>query len=260
VEKGDDMVAERNRPGNSTGHDWVESAVRRIKKSDISILILFFLVLGGIWLFTAIANEVLEGETAHFDESLLLMMRNPADHHDPLGPRWLEELGRDITALGGMGILTMFTFLTAGYLLMLGKRRAAIFALLAIGGGFAMSAMLKHGYDRPRPDLVPHITYVYTRSFPSGHSMGAAVTYLTLGALLARIHERKRLKIYFLSWAMLLTFLVGVSRIYMGVHWPTDVLAGWVAGAVWAFACWLAALWLQRQGYLEPSRRTLNSE
>jgi undecaprenyl-diphosphatase len=254
------MASDGDHPGRSKRLTWFGAAVRRVKKSDTSILVLLFLVIGGIWLFTALADEVLEGETSHVDETLLLMMRNPTDHSDPLGPRWLEELGRDITALGGMGILTLFTFLAAGYLLMLGKRRAALLALLAIGGGFALSVMLKHGFDRPRPDLVPHFTYVYTRSFPSGHSMGAALTYLTLGALLARIHERRRLKIYFLTWAMLLTFLVGVSRIYMGVHWPTDVLAGWVAGAVWAFACWLAALWLQHKGFLEPAKRDLNSD
>ncbi len=238
----------------------VAAAVQIVRDTELSILILIFLVVGGIWLFTELADEVLEGETVHVDEALLLLMRNPADRSDPAGPRWLEELGRDITALGGVGVLTMLTFLAAGYLLMLGKRRAALFALAAIGGGMVLSMLLKHGFDRPRPDLVPHISYVYTRSFPSGHSMLSAVTYLTLGALLARIHEQRRLKLYFLTWAVLFTFLVGISRIYMGVHWPTDVLAGWVAGAVWAISCWLTALWMQRHGHLEQSRRETNSD
>ena len=254
------MTSGDSRPDKPKRLTGFAAAVQIVKNTELSLLILIFLVMGGIWLFTEIADEVLEGETLQVDETLLLLMRNPADLTDPVGPLWLEELGRDITALGGIGVLTMLTFLAAGYLLMLGKRRAALFALLAIGGGFALSMLLKHGFDRPRPDLVPHISYVYTRSFPSGHSMLSAVTYLTLGALLARIHEQRRLKLYFLIWAVLFTFLVGISRIYMGVHWPTDVLAGWVAGAVWAISCWLAALWMQRHGHMEQSRRETNSD
>ncbi|HWV40755.1 phosphatase PAP2 family protein, partial [Pseudorhodoplanes sp.] len=80
-----------------------------------------------------------------------------------------------------------------------------------------------------------------------------AVTYLTLGALLARIQSRNRLKAYVVSVAILLTLMVGASRIYLGVHWPTDVLAGWCAGAAWAMACWLLALWLQSRGEIEPA-------
>lgn len=83
-------------------------------------------------------------------------------------------------------------------------------------------------------------------SFPSGHSKLSAVTYLTLGGLLARMHPQPWVKTYLLLLATLLTFLVGVSRVYPGVHWPTDVLAGWAAGAAWALLCWLFAGWLQQ--------------
>jgi undecaprenyl-diphosphatase len=106
-------------------------------------------------------------------------------------------------------------------------------------------------FVRPRPDLVPRSAYSSGASFPSGQSMMSAITYLTLGALLARSQERKRLKAYFFLVAALLTFMVGVSRVYLGVHWPTDVLAGWVAGAVWALLCWLAARWLQSRRAIE---------
>ena len=128
----------------------------------------------------------------------------------------------------------------------------ALFVCGSVLGGVAVSTVLKDVLQRPRPDLVPYSVYVSGASFPSGHSMMSAVTYLTLGALLARSHERKRLKVYFLLVAIFLTFAVGVTRVYLGVHWPTDVLAGWTAGAVWALLCWLAARWLQSRRTLEP--------
>jgi undecaprenyl-diphosphatase len=100
-----------------------------------------------------------------------------------------------------------------------------------------LSNLLKDLFHRARPALVPHESYVFNSSFPSGHSMLSAVAYLTMGALLARAQTRRRLRAYLLLTAGLLTFLVGVSRVYLGVHWPTDVLAGWTAGVTWAI-CW----------------------
>ncbi len=209
------------------------------------------LVAGGIWLFAELADEVGEGETHRIDEAILLALRNPADRSDPLGPSWLEETERDFTALGGVGVLALLTAVVSAYLWLDGKRHAAVLVLLAVGGAFVGSTLLKHGFQRPRPELVPHGSYVYTTSFPSGHSMMSAATYLTLGALLARVHSRRRVKIFLLAVAALLTLLVGISRVYLGVHWPTDVLAGWTAGGVWALACWLLARWLQHRGKVE---------
>ena len=97
---------------------------------------------------------------------------------------------------------------------------------------------------------------VYTASFPSGHSMMAAVTYLTLAALIARVQPTRALKVYVLTLAVLVTVAVGVSRVYLGVHWPTDVLAGWTAGAAWALGCWLVAWWLEGRGAVEPEKLT----
>ena len=117
---------------------------------------------------------------------------------------------------------------------MAGKRGAAFLVVVAVVGGMLLSTGLKLGFERPRPDLVPHGARVYTASFPSGHAMLSAVTYLTLGALLARVQERRRVKAFFIGLAVVLTLLVGVSRVYLGVHWPSDVLAGWCVGAAWA--------------------------
>ncbi len=211
------------------------------------------LVAGGIWLFAELADEVREGETRRIDEAILLALRNPQDRSDPLGPRWLEETERDFTALGGVGVLALLTAAVSAYLWLDGKRRAAVLVLLAVGGAFVGSTLLKHGFQRPRPDLVPHGSYVYTSSFPSGHSMMSAATYLTLGALLARMQSRRRVKVFLLAVAALLTLMVGISRVYLGVHWPTDVLAGWTAGGVWALACWLFARWLQHRGKVETA-------
>jgi undecaprenyl-diphosphatase len=115
-------------------------------------------------------------------------------------------------------------------------------------GGLLLSTMLKFGFDRPRPELVPHGSMIYTSSFPSGHSMLSAVVYLTGGALLAIVHSAHKVRVYLIGCSVLATFLVGASRVYLGVHWPSDVLAGWAAGTAWAAACWLFAQWLHERG------------
>ena len=206
---------------------------------------------GGVWLFLEVADEVTEQDTDGIDRRLLLALRTGETGEDLLGPGWLEEVGRDFTALGGTGVLTLMSLAVIGYLLLAGRQRTALFTAVAVSGGLLLSTLLKLGYDRPRPDLVPHESLVYTASFPSGHSMMAAVTYLTLAAILARVHRSRVLKAYLLIVAALLTLVVGVSRVYLGVHWPTDVVAGWSAGAAWAAFCWLLARWLQRRNVVE---------
>ncbi|RJQ65894.1 MAG: phosphatase PAP2 family protein [Desulfobacteraceae bacterium] len=218
---------------------------------ELPALILLVLVIGLVWMFMEIADEVLEGEAHPLDRRLILAMRNPQDLNDPVGARWVEELGRDFTALGGIGVLTFITLGVMGYLLLHRNFRIMALVVIAVGGGTLLSFMLKSSFDRPRPDLVPHASYVYTASFPSGHSMMSAATYLTLGALLARVHPKRRTKAYILTVAVLTTFAVGISRIYMGVHWPSDVLGGWTLGAAWALLCWLVARWLQMRGQVE---------
>ncbi|MBX3011672.1 MAG: phosphatase PAP2 family protein [Caldilineaceae bacterium] len=225
----------------------------RIKRTELVILLAVALVVSGTWLFIQIADQVLEGETAILDEQILLALRNPADYSDPLGPPWVEEAMRDFTGLGGAGILIFLTASVIGYLLILRKYRSALLIGLAVVGGMILSQSLKSLFDRPRPDLVPHGSFVYFASFPSGHSMLSAATYLTIGALLARLQKQRRLKFYILGLAATITVLVGVSRVYLGVHWPTDVLAGWAAGAVWAAFCGLGMWWLQQRGKVEKT-------
>jgi len=204
-----------------------------------------------LWGFIKIADEVLEGGTQSFDRWAVRALRNPGDAADPIGPPWVEETARDATALGGVGWLAFTVGVVAVYLWLMGKTRMMVFTLAATVGGVMLSLLLKTVYARPRPDVVPYLSIVSTSSFPSGHSMLAAVVYLTLGSLLAAIMPTRGLKIYVLSVAILLTIFVGLSRIYLGVHYPTDVLAGWLAGLVWALGCWLVARWLERRKRIE---------
>lgn len=238
-------------------HPWHPLAVARaLIRHASSAERLTLLVLGGVatlvLVFAKIAEEVMEGDTGGLDRKLLLMLRNPANLADPIGPRWLEEMMRDFTALGGIGVVGLILMGVCGFLALTGRRRTALLVVAAIGGGVLLSTLLKHGFARPRPDLVPHGSIVYTSSFPSGHSTMSAVVYLTLGALLARTQSSTLVKLFVMGSAALVTLLVGVSRVYLGVHWPTDVLAGWVLGSAWAVLSWLAMIWLQDHGQVEP--------
>ena len=154
--------------------------------------------------------------------------------------------------MGSLSFLGFLVVAALGYLLLIRKRHLAILMAVSVLGGEIIGTVLKIGFHRPRPELVAHGARVFTASFPSGHAMLSAVTFLTIGALLTRVHADRRVKIYFMALAVLLTVAVGLSRVYLGVHYPTDVLAGWCLGAAWAALCWVAALWLQARGEVEP--------
>lgn len=203
------------------------------------------------WAFIKIADEVIEQDTQAFDKWVIRSLRQSEDPATPIGPVWAQEIGRDLTAFGGVAALVFFTVIVTVYLWIEKKPRVIALLLAAALGGLLLSSLLKHFISRPRPDVVPHLSQVYTSSFPSGHSMLSAVIYLTLGTLLASVIPRTILKVYVISVAILLTILVGLSRIYLGVHYPTDVIAGWIAGLSWALFCWSIARWLQSRNQIE---------
>lgn len=205
------------------------------------------IVVGGTLGFIHLTDEVRDGDTRQFDATVIWWM---SQWHGP-DHRMLEEIGRDITALGGIAILAICTLGVAGFLFMERRFAAMWLILIATTGGLLLSSLLKWLINRDRPSFGEPLSYVYTTSFPSGHSMMSAVVYLTLGGLLSRITQERSVKLYFILIALMITFLVGLSRVYMGVHWPTDVLAGWTAGLVWAILCWLVARHLQRRGAVE---------
>jgi undecaprenyl-diphosphatase len=192
-----------------------------------------------LFAFIKLASEVLEGEARAFDKAILLALRVPGDTADPIGPPWLESVMRDITALGSTVVLAVITLALAGFLFISARRSLSLLLVLAVSLGTLLSNTLKFILARPRPDLVAHVVQVHTMSFPSGHAMLSAVTYLTIGALLAHDQSSFRIKIYILSVAVFLSLMVGISRVYLGVHYPTDVLAGWAVGGAWASFWWL---------------------
>ena len=229
----------------------LRNAIAWLGGYDLFVLAGLAIVVGGSWVFVKLADEVQEGDTQTLDDRVLRALRRADDPAKPIGPGWMLELGRDITALGGYAYLVLLVAAVAGFLSLDRKFGAMWFLLAAVVSGYLVTMGLKSLFSRPRPDVVPHLSAVYTSSFPSGHSMMSAVVYLTLGAILARMSATLQLKLYFLSVAAFLTFLVGSSRVYMGVHYPTDVLAGWTGGLVWATACSLVARQLQRRGKIE---------
>jgi undecaprenyl-diphosphatase len=213
----------------------------------IGSLLLVLLLLG----FASLSDLVLAGGTQHVDDRLLRSLRRADDPSLPIGPVWLRFAALDVTALGSASVLGLVVSGVVGFLILQGLRRTALFVFVASAGGWWLNSLLKEFFQRPRPEVVPHLSEVMSLSFPSGHAMTSAAVYLTLGALLMRVADRPATKIYVMACAMILAGLVGVTRVYLGVHYPTDVLAGWLVGLSWALFCWLIERTIERRGGVE---------
>lgn len=193
----------------------------------------------GVLGFALLAGLVSANAARAFDHGVISWFRVPGDLSQPVLSQWLTHPMADITALGGYTALAMLTFGAALYYAVLKDYVMAGLVVAAIGSSGLLTHVLKQGIDRVRPDLVDHLTHSTHSSFPSGHALQATVAFLIIGALLASAQQNTRLRMLILTGAALLTLLVGISRIYLGVHWPTDVLAGWCLGAAWAALWWL---------------------
>jgi undecaprenyl-diphosphatase len=227
----------------SKANVWQRSTkwLSRLERRELTWLLIG---LGGcilLLLFLKLASEVMEGETLAFDKKIVLAFRKADDPSRPIGPVWITGVLLDLTALGGPTVLGLVVLAVIGFLLLQTRYWTAFFIFMTALTGEAVSFAMKNIFLRPRPSVVPHLREAYSSSFPSGHAMQSAIIYLTLGAMLMRIAERRVTKVYCCTMAMFLTFVVGVSRVWLGVHYPTDVLAGWIVGLFWASLCWLAA-------------------
>jgi undecaprenyl-diphosphatase len=229
----------------ASGGSGISSAARRFELKPLLAIAAIGVAGFGFAMF---ADQVMEGGTRRLDESLLLALRDPGNLADPIGPLWFEEMVRDVTALGSTIVLTLAVIVVSGYLLITRAREKAAFLIFAVTIGSLFNRLLKLGYARPRPDIVAHGQYVTTESFPSGHSANATIVYLMLGMMLARVEGSYPAKIFIVSVCVIVAVLVGLSRIYLGVHWPTDVLAGWAVGGSWVLMCWYLLLRLQPSG------------
>ena len=229
----------------------------RLKPRDrweLTLLVTSIVVLALLLTFTKLASEVLEGETLKFDRAILIGLRTPGDLAVPKGPRWVLSAALDITALGSATVLGLAVLAVAGFLVLQGLWRRALIVLSASLGGWFLNAALKQLFQRPRPDVVPHLREAMSLSFPSGHALQSAAVYLTLGVLMMRFAHRPITKVYCMVVAATATVLVGLSRVYIGVHYPTDVLAGWLIGLSWALLCWTIERSLERQAGLKRER------
>lgn len=220
-------------------------AIAQSRRPFLLAAVVLAILLG---VFGFVADEVIEGDTLTFDRAVTLMLRDGGDIMNPIGPPWLEEAGRDITSLGSFSVLGLVVVLVLIGLLLVRRPLTACYVTFAVMTGTILSTVFKQIFDRPRPEMLEAMR-VFTSSFPSGHATISAVVYLTLGALVAGLCADRRLAALCLATGVFLTLIVGMSRVYLGVHYPTDVLAGWSLGAAWALLCWVGAnlLGLQRR-------------
>lgn len=234
--------------------------VTRRERTELRVLLVALGVLALAIGFMYVADNVTQGDTRDFDEQVIRALRKPENPREPIGPAWLLSGALDITALGSPTVLGLVVLAVTGYLLLHGLYRTGAFVFVASCGGWLLNWALKLAFDRPRPSLVPHLREVASSSFPSGHALTSAAVYLTLGTLLMRLAQGRLAKFYCIAVAMLATLLVGASRVFLGVHYPTDVLAGWLIGLSWALMCWMIERVLERRAGLKREQRQYQKE
>ena len=224
----------------------------RIARTEIAAVSALFIIALGVMTFVELADDMTEADGRAFDQAVLEAMRPGVTPADPWGPGWLEEAAMDLTALGGIAVLGLFALVVTGFLILQRKRLSALLLVLGLAGGVALSEGLKAVFGRERPPEELQAVETLNASFPSGHSLLSAVFYLSIGVMLTRAFPKRHLKAYVVGVAVLLTLIVGLTRVYLAAHWATDVLAGWSVGAAWAMALWLVAYAVQRRQQGRP--------
>ncbi|MXP40865.1 phosphatase PAP2 family protein [Altererythrobacter soli] len=185
-----------------------------------------------------------------FDQTGLMFWRY-GDGLEPRGPEWLLEAVRDVTALGGVLLRNLVALGAVAALLFLRLRREAVLMVLTVAGAWLVGYGIKLLVGRERPEIVPHLTDAGGASFPSGHSFNAAVVYIAIALAFATMSSRQSVRFTVIGAAVILSMAIAWSRVWLGVHFPSDVAAGWLGGAGWAF---MAAALLRR-----PADRTADA-
>jgi undecaprenyl-diphosphatase len=226
-------------------------AVWKFVRTEVVLVAALAVIAAAVLAFIGIADEMSEGDAHAFDMAVLQILHpDAANPSDPIGPFWLDHAAADLTAIGSVSVLAALSLAVGGFLALNRRWIEAGIIAAAFGGGLAISQALKGVFGRERPPEIYRASEILNASFPSGHALLSAVVFLTLGAMLAQAASGRALRTYVMSAAIILVLVVGLTRIYLGVHWTTDVLAGWAAGGAWATACWLAErrirLWLPR--------------
>lgn len=220
----------------------------RVARSEIAAVAALLVAALGTLTFVELADDMREPGGQAFDVAVLHAVRPYVDDPArPWGPWWLQEAAADLTSLGGISVLALFALIALGFLLIQGKRLSALLLVCGLAGGVALSEGLKALFERERPPLEYQAVQTLNASFPSGHALLSTVFYLTLGVMLTRAFPRKRLKAYVLGVGVLIALLTGLTRIYLGAHWASDVFAGWSVGAAWAMILWLIAYAIERR-------------
>ena len=216
-----------------------------VARAEFAALGALAIITLGIVTFVEIADDMTEADGQAFDQMVLHWMQPVAGQ--PRGPWWLHEATADITSLGGIAVLGLFAIVAIGILFILRKRLSAFLLVLGLAGGVALSEGLKALFERQRPPAAYQAVETLNASFPSGHALLSTVFYLTVAVMMTRAFPRQRLKAYVLGVGMVFALLVGVTRVYLGAHWASDVMAGWCVGAAWAMALWLVSYAVERR-------------
>ena len=221
------------------------------ERPELIVLLAFALTALTLLIIFYFGSEVMEGDTKAFDIAVLTRLRHATEGDAP----WKTALRAamlDLTALGDNATLVIVVAMVSGFLMLARQRQLALLLVAASATGGLLTTALKLLFDRPRPDVVAHLASFGTASFPSGHAMNSAVIYLTLAGLVALAVPTLRLRVYILCCAVALTSAIGLSRVYLGVHWTTDVVAGWIAGSGWAVFWWSIAWWFRAHKAYSP--------
>jgi undecaprenyl-diphosphatase len=219
---------------------------RQILRIERDTLIAIATALFLVGCFAILASEVAESETEAIDQAVLRAMRGPGGR--PVGPLWLQTALVNLSALGSVAVTTLVIVVASTFLILTRRARQAALLIACGLGAAVVIVMLKDYVGRERPTVVVALDSVRGLSFPSGHSLVASAIYPTLGTLLAVTFDERRLKVFAFATAAVLALLIGFTRVYLGVHYPSDVLGGWMLGLSWAIVCGVVCHRLQRRG------------